>query len=292
MTEYEDLPGEQADDVLFELYHEASKQRPHDLAFAQRIFAVNHNEQMHEVLTRAFKFYPGARAANLPRVAPDPGVERALAERRSIRRFTGAALSLDQLTRLVSFAAGVTGTLDPTGGGVVQPVRAAPSGGALYPVELYVLLSAVDGLEPGVYHYRVDRHAIEMLREGDPRARLSQQTSDPETFTKAAVTFALTANFGRSHFKYGERAYRFSLLEAGHLCQNLLLMATSLGLGAVPVGGFLDDDLHDLLGVDGVDEAAIYLVATGVPALRPAAGAAGLAQTLADRIISSLAEGP
>lgn len=256
--------------LLHELYHENSKQRAHDLAFAQRIYTINTSAAVHAVAANAFKHYPGATAAPLPHVHPRTGVEEAIAARRSVRRFTGAELSHAELARILRFANGLTGHLDRMGDEPAQPIRAAPSGGALYPVELYVVVHRVAELEPGVFHYRVDNHSVELLRPGSFARELGELTSDPATFSGAALTCVLTAVFGRSHFKYGERAYRFTLLEAGHICQNVLLTCTAMGLGAVAVGGFIDEDLHELIDIDGVDEAALYLVPIGHPAPRPA----------------------
>jgi SagB-type dehydrogenase family enzyme len=256
--------------LVFELYHENSKQRRHDFEFNRRINVVNNNVELHRVIARTFKSYPGSPYTPLPVVEPadGPAFERVAAERRSIRRFSGAPSSLDQLARLLFFGNGLTGRLDATSHGIVQPVRAAPSGGALFPIEIYVAVTAVDGLEAGIYHYAVDRHGLELRHTGDVVTTLSAATSDPATCARAAVTIILAGVFGRGHFKYGERAYRFALLEAGHICQNVLLTATALGLGAVPIGGFVDDEVNALLDVDGVDEAVVYMAAVGQPAPR------------------------
>jgi len=257
--------------VTFEVYHENSKQRRHDLEFNRRINLVNSNADFHQVIARSFKRYPGALFTPLPAVEPGEGppFEWVAAFRRSIRRFTDTPLSLNALARLLYFGNGLSGHLDSNSHGVVQPVRAAPSAGALYPVEIYVAVMAVEGLERGLFHYAVDGHGIELLRPGDFGDVFSQATFDPATFSGAAVAFILTGVFNRAHFKYGERGYRFTLLEAGHICQNLLLAATSNKLAAVAVGGFIDDEVNELLDLDGVDEAALYLLAAGHPAERP-----------------------
>jgi SagB-type dehydrogenase family enzyme len=174
------------------------------------------------------------------------------------------------MARLVYLGNGISGQLDATQHEVVQPVRTAPSGGALYPIEIYPVVISVKGVEPGLYHYAVDRHGLELILPGRLEKRLSEITFDDGTFSRASVAFILTGVFGRPHFKYGERGYRFALLEAGHICQNLLLAATSLRLGAVAVGGFIDDELNELLDLDGIDESAVYLIAAGHP-LQPAA---------------------
>ena len=274
-----------ADDraLVFELYHENSKQRRHDLEFNRRINAVNGNPDFHRVIARAFKTYPGSPFTPLPSVEPadGPAFDRVALQRRSIRRFSGAPLRLEELARLLYFGGGVTGRLDASSHGIVQPVRAAPSGGALFPVEMYAAVLAGEGLEAGIYHYAIDRHGLELLQTGDVAEALSSATSDPATCSRAALALILTGVFGRGHFKYGERAYRFALLEAGHICQNILLAATALGLGAVPIGGFVDDEVNDLLDLDGVDEAVIYMAMVGHPASRPA-------DDVVDRLLGTL----
>jgi SagB-type dehydrogenase family enzyme len=284
-------PDEEA--ILFELYHENSKQRRHDLRFAQRIYLLNSSATFHRVAAGAFKHYPGAEFTPLPAVEAGEGTsfERVAARRRSVRRFTGAPLRLDELARLAYFGNGITGRIDTGGGEVRQPVRAAPSGGALYPVEMYAAVIAVDGLPSGLYHYAVDRHGMELLRPGGWAAPLSAMTSDEAVFSKAAVAFVLTGVVGRSHFKYAERAYRFALLETGHICQNILLTATALGLGAVAVGGFIDDEVNDMLGLDGLDEASVYVVAVGRPAPRPVVVGDETAEGLVDRLLVTLSTG-
>jgi SagB-type dehydrogenase family enzyme len=104
------------------------------------------------------------------------------------------------------------------------------------------------------------------LEEGDCCPRLAKAVFIEGAVEKAGAVFVLTGVFGRSKIKYGERAYRFVLLEAGHAMQNICLTGTVLGLGACPVGGFIDDDINDLLNVDGVEEAALYAVTIGLPA--------------------------
>jgi SagB-type dehydrogenase family enzyme len=251
-----------------ELYHENSKQQRYDTEFGRRIAAVNSDPYLHRVITQAYKVYAGVPRIELPQVHPQdgPSFEQVAARRRSVREFGGEPLSLEETARLLHYSSGITGYLPPSDGGVVQPVRAAPSGGALFPVEVYPVVRAVEGLQPGIYHYAVAQQGLELLREGDFSAALSQATAYPEIFEKASLTLALTILFGRTKFKYGERGYRFALLEAGHIAQNMLLSAEALELGATAVGGFIDDEVNALLDVDGVDESTIYLIAVGRPA--------------------------
>jgi len=118
-------------------------------------------------------------------------------------------------------------------------------------------------LHPGLYHYAVSDHALERLRAANLRGELLLAGIGQEMLGQAQVCFALSAIFQRTRWKYRERTYRYILLEAGHIAQNLYLAATSLGLGACAVGAFLDDALNKLLGLDGEQEAALYLISVG-----------------------------
>jgi SagB-type dehydrogenase family enzyme len=175
--------------------------------------------------------------------------------RRSVRDYAAEALSPEELSRLLHVAQGIT---EHRWG-----FRAAPSAGALYPIELYAVVHDVAGLEPGIYHYAVQEHGLELLRRGDFRAALTQAGLGQGFLAQAGVCFVLSAIFQRTRWRYRERTYRYVLLEAGHIGQNLYLAATSMGLGACAVGAFLDDDLNDLLGLDGSEEAALYIVSVG-----------------------------
>ncbi|MGW6129870.1 SagB/ThcOx family dehydrogenase [Cellulomonas sp. NPDC055163] len=282
-----------ADDRAFETYHEASKQRRHDLAFAQRVYSLGASPVFHDVASRTFKRYPGALVTPLPAVEPlAVPLDDAVARRRSTRALDpGVGVALAEVSRLLHLADGITGTLHLAREGIDQPVRAVPSGGALYPVETYLVAERVDGLDPGLYHYAPEPHALEALRPGSASAELVRATSDP-VFRSAAATVVLTAVLARPAFKYGERAYRFALLEAGHVCQNLLLGLASAGLAGAPFGGFLDDEVHGLLDVDGVDEVALYLVALGHAARRPGPVPPPDVGELTERLLRSLGAGP
>jgi SagB-type dehydrogenase family enzyme len=141
--------------------------------------------------------------------------------------------------------------------------RAAPSSGALYPIEVYAVVHRVDGLPPGVYHYAVREHALEQLRTGDFRAAVVEQAIAQEFLGECGVVLFLTNILQRMRPRYQDRSYRYGLLEAGHLGENVYLAATAMGLGACGVGAFMDDAINDMLGVDGVEEAAVYMLAVG-----------------------------
>ncbi|MCF6471970.1 SagB/ThcOx family dehydrogenase [Nonomuraea sp. MG754425] len=248
--------------TLAELYHENSKQRRYDRGFGWRVAAVGNSPAFQRLTRRPGKRYGGAREIALPRPEPlDARLHEAIAARRSARRFSEESLTLPEVASLLLMSAGLP---DEPGGSGRTTFRAAPSAGGLHPTEIYLVVRAVDGLAPGVYHYRANDHVLETLLL-DPAAsrRLADASSYPEKLESAAVTLVLTAVFGRTVLKYGERAYRFVVLEIGHVAQNVLLVAAALGCGAIPIGGFVDDEVHAILDVDGVDEASFYLLPVG-----------------------------
>ena len=152
-----------------------------------------------------------------------------------------------------------------TGGvaGTSQTFRTAPSGGALYPLEIYAACPRIDELEAALFHYDPLRHRLERLHSLDSRGPTADLTPYPELLAGAPLLVIVTAMFWRSRFKYGARAYRFVLLEAGHVAQSLLLAAEALRLSATPVGGFFDCRVDEFVGVDGLHEASIYLLPVG-----------------------------
>ncbi|MCB1373215.1 MAG: SagB/ThcOx family dehydrogenase [Rhodobacteraceae bacterium] len=274
---------------LSELFHENSKQRRNDLEFNRRIYMVNNNPDFHVLTAHTFKHYPGAATIALPEARPRTaaaGPAALLGARRSVRRFDERPLALEDAAALLHLCAGLTGSLED--GPVAQPVRAAPSAGALFPIETYLAVSRVQGVEAGVYHYRVDRHVLERVSSRAPGPALAEATFDAKLFGQAAAVLIFAGAFGRSYFKYGERGYRFALIEAGHICQNALLAAAALGLGAIPVGGFVDDEVNALLDLDGVDEAALYMAAVGHPRTEEVEPES--AEAAATRFLRALAE--
>jgi SagB-type dehydrogenase family enzyme len=289
------LPGDGVADAvanpsLSELFHENSKQRRYDVWFGARIAAINSNPAARKILSTAAKRYPGAATVPLPSIVPSSGssFEEVVARRRSLRSFTGEPLSVVEVAKLLHFGNGITDREGVDEGHEAPLLRAAPSGGALYPVELYVAISAVEDLSPGLYHYRAPDHILEHLQEGDLRDALGEASSYKSIFAACSVSLILTITPPRSRFKYGERGYRFALLEAGHVAENILLCATSLALGAVAVGGFIDDEVAAILGVDGVEEAPIYLIPVGRSG---ADGRAVMGETLATAILKTLLRG-
>jgi SagB-type dehydrogenase family enzyme len=142
-------------------------------------------------------------------------------------------------------------------------LRTAPSAGALYPVETYLAVHRVSGVDPGIWHLHLPDFALELLNSGDFRRDLVQACLSQQFLGAAAVVFIWTGILNRAMSKYRERAIRYLLLDAGHICQNLMLAATALGLGCCPVGAFFDEEVEQLTQVDGKEEVALYLAAVG-----------------------------
>jgi len=257
-TVYDPAPklGDPAED-----YHEASKLQPSTLARELRgIARLEQRPSLQRAATRSVR-----RHRALPRVvlpAPDlPGrpLAEVLAGRRSTRSFSPVSLTLAQVATLLWAAYGATAGPGSQALDRPQP-RTAPSAGALYPLELYIAPLRVQGLRPRIHHYDPLDHALE---EHAVDALLDGLSPDPCLPGTSAVVVFIAAVFWRSRFKYGMRAYRLTLLEAGHAAQNLLLAADASGLGAVVAGGFFDDRVDRLLGLDGVDESTLVGVCLG-----------------------------
>ena len=186
-----------------------------------------------------------------PTVAGGTALVETLAERRSVRKFTHEPLSIEQIGQLLWAAQGITSKS--------RGLRTAPSAGALYPLELYVVLST------GTYHYDPRRQQLKRVIEGDKRSELQGAAWGQRAVGSAPAVFVFTGFYERTSGKYGKRATRYVDMEAGHACQNLLLQAVALNLGGVPVGAFRDASVAEVLKLDR-NESPLYLVPVGYPA--------------------------
>jgi len=250
------------DSTASELFHENSKQQRSDYRMVERIIAMITNPLLQK-MAESRKRYPAARKVSLPKDLPKAKIsfDEVVLSRRSTRNYTGESIPFAEICKILYFANGVTGSVEAHDG-LHQLFRTAPSGGALYPVEIYLFAFQIKKLEPGVYHYDPVENVLEYVAEGDYRPALITTTFTEELASAGAV-IALTGISIKNRVKYAERGYRFMLMEAGHIAQNILLCATSLQLGAFPIGGFIDDEMDTLLGIDGLDEVSLYLIALG-----------------------------
>jgi SagB-type dehydrogenase family enzyme len=245
-----------------ELFHEASKVSEALLpAQLPGVVALHAHAGLRASASRSVRRNPELRRVRLPPPQlPTVDLDLVFRRRRSARAFDAAPVTTAEIATLLYAAYGVTAE-DERG----QSYRTAPSGGALYPLEIYAAVSRSDGLDTGLYHYDPPRHELEVVRPAVAPDALVAASAYPEIVGACAVAFVVTAVFWRSRFKYGLRGYRFTLLEAGHVAQNLLLAAEAVGLGAVPLGGYYDRAVDALLRLDGVDESTLYVVCVGRP---------------------------
>ena len=196
-----------------------------------------------------------AEVINLPepRYDSDVSIEQSLLNRRSTRSYTGEPLTLQEVSQLLWAAQGVT---DPQG------FRTAPSAGALYPLELYLVAGDVEGLTAGVYRYEPGEHQLVKTMEGDKRAELASAALGQSWVEEGVISIVFTGVYERTTVKYGERGIRYVHMEAGHAAQNLCLQATALGLGIVTVGAFNDEQLAELLNLPE-NEQPLYVIPIG-----------------------------
>ena len=209
-----------------------------------------------------YKVYPDARRLDLPQVGnPETlPLADAIAGRKSVRLYSGEPISGEAL----SFLLWASGGVERTERGHV--FRTVPSAGALYPIETYLVVQDVTGIDPGVYHYAVKDHALEELRLGQYGHDITQAALGQKMCLNAAAVFIWTAIFCRSKWKYRQRAYRYIYLDAGHIAENLALAAVSIGLGTCQIGALFDSEVNDIVGVDGKDESVVYMSVVGRPA--------------------------
>jgi SagB-type dehydrogenase family enzyme len=212
-----------------------------------------------------FRTYPGAARTPLPGkdfAIPMPlGV--ALERRRSVRKHALRPLPLEALGRLLHTSYGVRARRRVGDEDVLE--RPAPSAGGRYPLELYVATQSVEGLADGIYHYDARAHALEHGRRGLAHPALTDLIMGQEWARDVNLIVVITAIRDRTMWKYGQRGYRHILIDAGHVGQNLYLVATAIGLGATAIGGFYDQDLGALLDLPPGEEP-FYVVCVGQPA--------------------------
>jgi SagB-type dehydrogenase family enzyme len=196
----------------------------------------------------------------LPRPSQDGvfAVEKAIARRRSRRTYLRRSITRVQLSQLLWAAQGVT---DSENG-----LRAAPSAGALYPLELHIFVGGVgvEGLTAGVYHYETDGHRLKKTRDGDHLKELEAAALDQEVIGMSSICVVISAVFSRTTGKYGPRGRQYVHQECGAAAENVYLQATALGLGTVIVGAFTERAVSKAVGL-GPDETPLCLLPIGMP---------------------------
>lgn len=251
---------------LAELLHENSKTRPelgpHPGA------APGAPELPLILMDGSIKQYPGAPWIPLPMPSEGPlmDVGRAIRERRSEREFSPQEIPVDLLSRILFHGTGVREV--HTTAGYRNYRRNAPSAGNLGSVDLYPIILRVSDIPPAAYHYQPREHRLYRIAPADWLGQLEAALLQPG-FTGAGAIIALGSSLARVRAKYGIRGYRYACMDAGHVAQNLCLVAAASGLGVCTLGSFDDDRLNSLLGLNGLDEAALYLAAIGAASSDP-----------------------
>ena len=187
-----------------------------------------------------------------PQLKGKVSLEETILRRRSVRRYRSESLNLPQLGQILWSAQGVTGT---------RGFRAAPSAGATYPLEIFVVIGrqaviagetqqAAEELEAGIYHYDGDSHSLNLHKPGDLRPDLARATLNQEFVTHVPASVVICAIYSRTSHRYGRRGERYVHMEVGHAGENIHLQSVALGLATVEVGDLNDDEVRKVLGVD------------------------------------------
>jgi len=186
-----------------------------------------------------------------PMYESSTSVEEALLNRRSVRDYKTESLSLSEVSQILWAAQGITDK--------AEGLRTAPSAGALYPLEIYLVAANVKGLNAGIYKYSPQDHTLQEILVGDKRSDISNASLKQESITSASVIVVITAIYERTSVKYGKRTERYVNMEVGHVGQNIYLQAVSLGLGTVMIGAFTDEALKKVLNLpDDEHPLALY----------------------------------
>lgn len=206
-----------------------------------------------------FKKYPEAAKLILPRKwdLDEARIIPLLQNRRSLRKYSPHPATIHELAFMLWASQGITAQAGK------YLFRTSPSGGALYPIETYLSVHFVDGVESGLYHFDPELFQLERLTEQSMCDDIAQACLNQKFVGASAVTFIWSAVFHRNMNKYGDRGLRYILLDAGHICQNVLMAAESVGCGGCPVAAFFDDELNSILDIDGQQESVLYLASIG-----------------------------
>jgi SagB-type dehydrogenase family enzyme len=188
-----------------------------------------------------------------PTLTGDVSVETALQKRRSIRSYTQEPPTLEDIAQLLWAAQGVTSH---------NGFRTAPSAGALYPLEVYIVSGNISGLEEGIYRYLAHQHELTLVHRGDHRRQLSSAALGQACVREAPATIIFTGISSRITVKYGQRGIQYMMMEAGHAAQNVCLQAVTRQIGVVPVGAFKENQVRQILQLDN-SELPLYLLPLG-----------------------------
>lgn len=244
-------------DAVWRLFHENSKNRRYQPALSEQE-VLHQMGQFHESLP--FEGYP---VMTLPPLTTrlDYSLGEAILKRRSTITMMPKSLRLEDMVTLLHYAYGVTS--DNLGTSLPRPFRAVPSAGALYPLELFFYSTHAQNFLPGLYHYNPSKNHVCLVDDNVKPETIADGFLQSDLIQNTSLLIFITAIFERAVFKYGERGYRYSLIEAGHVAQNIYLVSQALGFASLGLGGFVDDRIDDLLGLDGLRQSTVYAIGIG-----------------------------
>ncbi|MEL6681864.1 MAG: SagB/ThcOx family dehydrogenase [Pseudomonadota bacterium] len=226
---------------------------------------VNENPVPNAPFVQKTLMYKDSPRVPLPKTTRGQ-VDQLAKDRRSCRNFSDTPMTLATCAGLLRSAYCV---FDPgSGSSNTMLRRPVPSAGALYPLELYALVRSVEGLSPGIYHYDTIGDDLAALDGSNWPNSATNAFLSWDCVHDAPLILCLGAEFARTQAKYGPRGYRYVLFEAGHVAQNICLVAEEKGLSTLCMGGFYDDVLNRLIGFDGSQEAVLYAIAVGTAAAK------------------------
>ena len=251
---------EGAEPELFEMYHENSKLGRLDFPLPTEVVVAVMGRMAESLKYEQTNLMPLPKPEEMERLSMP--LEDAITKRTSAREFSAEPVPISYLASILHHAYGINRDNKETG--FNRAFRNAPSGGALFPLEIYFTAANVKGLAPGLYHYSPEANEVKLIGGDEKIKPLASALMQLDISTTAAFTVFITAIFERTVFKYRDRGYRFILLEAGHVAQNLNLAGEALGVGTVNVGGYIDREVDEHLGLDGVAQSTVYVICGGM----------------------------
>lgn len=251
------------------IYNEESKLNLSYLRHTFRSFKLYSNDTFLALSTLTLQTYPSSKIVKLPKPKYKYiNLFEVIKKRRSIRKYTNRKISLSQLSTLLYFSLGITSVkkYKIRNMKIFEVLRSWPSGGGLYPLDVYLIPLNVEKLSLGVYFYNID-HSLSLVRSIKNKnivySLFDKNVLEIVDIDKSSLLVFIVGSFWRSRLKYGVRAYRYVLQESGHVAQNFYLVSTALKLGACAIGGFIDDNVNKILGIDGISESCVYSLVIG-----------------------------
>lgn len=226
------------------------------------------NPYLTQRISQPYKCFPGSKVVPMEDYADIKPLSfnlfETIAKRRSVRVYENYDISLNEIYNILQYSYGITDCQPIRGSKGMWPYRAVPSGGALYPLEIYIYIN--NGMmSKGVYHYRADLNALEFINEEVEMTDFQRiLVAEPYIQLKnASCIIFISSVLERGLLKYGERGYRFILQEVGYVAQNISLICTALKLGTCMVGSFIDDEMNEIIKADGVLETIQSVIVVG-----------------------------